>query len=61
MINARLGTLVYGAREPQMGSCASIINLFEENYPCRTAIFGGVMAGESQKLMEDFFAEMRGK
>ena len=59
-INARLGTLVYGAREPQFGSAASILNLFEERYPSRTAIYGGVLAEESEALLKAFFEKMRG-
>ena len=59
-INARLGTLVYGAREPQFGSAASILNLFEERYPSHTAIYGGVLAEESAKLLQEFFGKMRG-
>jgi len=59
MINARLGTLVYGAREPQFGSAASILNLFEEAYPGRTAIFGGVLAEESAALLKEFFNQKR--
>ena len=60
MINARLGTLVYGAREPQFGSAASILNLFEEHYPSKTAIFGGVLAEESEALLKAFFEKLRG-
>ena len=59
MINARLGTLVYGAREPQFGSAASVLNLFEEAYPSRTAIYGGVLAEESAALMKAFFEKKR--
>ena len=58
-INARLGALVYGAREPQYGSAASILNLFEERYPSRTAIRGGVLAAESEALLREFFAGLR--
>ena len=58
-INARLGTLVYGAREPQYGSAASVLNLFEEGYPGHTAIFGGVLADESAALMTAFFEKKR--
>ena len=58
-INARLGTLVYGAREPQYGSAASVINLFEERYPGHTAIFGGVLADESAALLKAFFEKKR--
>ncbi|MGN1001335.1 MAG: nucleoside deaminase [Oscillospiraceae bacterium] len=59
MINARLGTLVYGAREKLTGSAASVLNLFEENYPARPAIYGGVLAAESEALLRDFFEKRR--
>ena len=59
MINARLGRLIYGAREPLTGSCASILNLFEENYPGRTAIYSGVLAEESAALLRTFFQDRR--
>ena len=59
IINARLGTLVYGAREPQYGSAASVLNLFEEAYPGHTAIYGGVLADESAALLKAFFEKKR--
>ncbi len=59
MIMSRLGTLVYGAREEHTGSAASILNLFEENYPGHTAIYGGVLAEESAALLREFFEGMR--
>ena len=59
MINARLGRLVYGAREPRFGSAASVLNLFEERYPSRTAILGGVLAEESAALLSAFFEKRR--
>ncbi|MCD8128700.1 MAG: nucleoside deaminase [Oscillospiraceae bacterium] len=59
MINARLGTLVYGAREPETGSAASVLNLFEEAYPGHTAIYGGILAEESLCLLRKFFASRR--
>ena len=59
MINARLGTLIYGAREPQFGSAASILNLFEEAYPRRTAILSGVLADESAAFLKEFFEKKR--
>ena len=58
-INARLDTLVYGAREAQYGSAASVLNLFEERYPSHTAIFGGILAEESAALLKAFFEKMR--
>ena len=58
-INARLGALVYGAREPLTGCAASVLNLFEERFPAKTAIVGGVLAGESEELLRRFFREKR--
>lgn len=59
MISARLGTLVYGAREPETGSAASVLNLFEEGYPGHTAIVSGVLAGEGEALLRLFFQKRR--
>ena len=59
MLNARLGTLVYGAREPLSGSAASVLNLFAEGYPAKTAVYGGVLADESAALLKAFFEKQR--
>ena len=59
VINARIPTLVYGAKEPQTGSCGSVINLFEERYGFRPAIYGGVLGGECAALLRDFFQNIR--
>lgn len=59
MINCRISTLVYGAREDRTGSCASVINLFEEHYPSRPAIYGGILAQESAELLSSFFGGVR--
>lgn len=59
IINSRISTLVYGAREPLSGSCASVINLFEERYQSHPAIYGGVLASQSAELLRKFFEEKR--
>ena len=59
VINARIPVLVYGAREPQTGSCGSVLNLFEERYGFRPAIYGGVLAEESAALLRRFFEGLR--
>ena len=59
MINARISALVYGAREPQFGSCGSVINLFEERYGVHPAIYGGVLSDESAALLREFFEAKR--
>ena len=59
IMNTRVKCLVYGAKEPHTGSCASVINLFEERYPSHPAIFAGVMEEESAQIMKRFFEKKR--
>ncbi len=59
VMNARIPTLVYGAKEPQTGSCGSVLNLFEERYGFRPAIYGGVLADECAALLGAFFRGVR--
>ncbi len=59
IINARLSTVVYGAREERSGSCGSVINLFEERYGHRPAVYGGVMEEECRELLREFFRRLR--
>ena len=58
IINSRIPTVVFGARETLSGSCGSVIDLFSENYGHRPAVFGGVLAEDCAALLRDFF---RGK
>ncbi len=59
VINARVPVLVYGAKEPVTGSCGSVINLFEERYGFRPAIYGGVLAAECAAVLKAFFRDIR--
>ncbi|MCD7756884.1 MAG: nucleoside deaminase [Clostridiales bacterium] len=59
VINARLPVLVYGAREPVTGSCGSVLNLFEERYGFRPAIYGGILEEECAALLRVFFQNLR--
>jgi len=59
IINARIPVTVYGAREENTGSCGSVINLFEERYGHRPAIYGGVLKGDCEALLREFFKELR--
>lgn len=59
ILNARISHLIYGAKEPESGSCGSIINLFMEPYGFSPAIQGGILEEECAFLMRDFFVHRR--
>ena len=60
IINARVPVVVYGAREPNFGSCGSVLNLFEERYGHHPAIYGGVLADDCTDVLRAFFGGLRG-
>lgn len=59
IINARIPTVVFGAKDALTGSCGSVLNIFGENYPHKPAIYGGVLAEESAGLLRVFFETLR--
>ena len=60
IINARIPVVVYGAKEPNFGSCGSVLNLFEERYGHHPAIYGGVLAEDCADALRAFFGGLRG-
>ena len=59
ILNARVSTVVYGAREAKSGSCGSVIDLFFENYGFQPRVYEGVKREECAALLRDFFRKMR--
>lgn len=60
MFHARIGRVVYGARDPKTGAAGSVLDLFEESRLNHHAeIEGGVLAEECGKALSDFFALRR--
>ena len=59
IINARIPVVVFGARERNFGSCGSVINLFEERYGHRPAIYGSVLEDECSEILSRFFSKLR--
>lgn len=59
IINSRIPTVVFGAKDENTGSCGSVINLFEERYGHKPAIYGGVCADSSARLLKEFFEKAR--
>ena len=59
IINARIPVVVYGAKEPNFGSCGSVLNLFEERYGHHPAIYGGVLEDACAAALRAFFGGLR--
>ena len=59
IINSRIPTVVFGARDAVTGSCGSVIDLFSESYGHRPAVFPGVLQDESAALLKNFFKSKR--
>ena len=59
ILNARIPTVVYGAREAKSGSCGSVIDLFSEGYGHRPAVYPGVLREDCAALLRDFFRDKR--
>ncbi len=60
MVLARLPRLVYGADDPKMGAAGSVVELLRDpRFNHQVIVTRGVLAEESQALLERFFARLR--
>ena len=62
IVQSRIPTVVYGAKDPKGGCCGTIYNLLNEsqfNHQCE--VISGVLEEECGKLLSDFFRELRQK
>ena len=60
MLHSRLKRVVFAAPDPKTGAAGSVLNLFDQpllNH--QTALHGGVLAGESGALLQNFFRGRR--
>jgi len=62
IVQARIKTVVYGAKDEKAGCAGSIHNLLQEerfNHQCE--VIGGVMEKECREILSQFFRELRAK
>ena len=61
VLNARIGRVVYGSKDPRAGAFGSVMDL--NCYPLghRPDVEGGVLAEKSLALLQDFFTKSRRK
>lgn len=61
LLHARVARVVYGAADPKFGGVESLARLFElPGLNHRITARGGVLAGESALLLQEFFRARRG-
>ena len=62
LINSRIDTVIYGADEPKFGSAGSQLNLLQfPGFNHNIKIIGPIAQETCQKLMRDFFVQLREK
>ena len=59
IINARVGTVCYGARDEKAGACGSVLDLFAERFNHRPRVYGGVLKEACAAMLQDFFHDLR--
>ena len=60
ILHARIGRLIFGARDPKTGACGSVIDLIgEPRLNHHASVSSGVLADECGKLLSDFFSSIR--
>lgn len=60
IMHARIGRVVFGARDPKTGVAGSVIDLFAEiRLNHHAAVEGGILADECGGLLSSFFAARR--
>jgi tRNA(adenine34) deaminase len=60
IILARVGRLVYGARDPKAGACGSVLDVIHEpRLNHRVEVTEGVLGDECSALLKEFFARRR--
>ena len=62
ILHARIGRVVFGARDPKTGAAGSVIDLFAESRLNHHAtVVGGILAEQCGSLLSSFFAARRGR
>lgn len=61
ILNARLGAVVYGASDPEVGCMGSRLNLAHHELGSAPRVTAGILAEECRSLLSDFFRKRRGE
>ena len=59
IINSRMETVRYGAKDDKAGACGSVLNLFEERFNHKPRLYGGLLESECAEQLQEFFEKLR--
>ena len=59
IINSRIETVRYGARDDKAGACGSVLNLFEERFNHKPRLYGHLLEEECSAQLQEFFEKLR--
>lgn len=60
IINSRIKKVYIGTKDPKAGACGSILNLFEDyKFNHKVEYQTNIMQKECEKILKDFFKELR--
>ena len=60
LMATRIGTIAFGAWDPKLGACGSIWDIPRDPHIGHSPeVHGGVLEGECQSILTDFFAQRR--
>ena len=60
IINSRIKKVYFGAKDAKTGACGSVLNLFKDyTFNHKVEMEEGIMQEECEKILKDFFRELR--
>lgn len=61
IVQAKIGEIYYGAKDPKGGFCGSKINIFDLKFNYTPNVVGGILEDECSLILKKFFKELRSK
>ena len=59
IINSRIDTVRYGAKDDKAGACGSVLNLFEERFNHKPRLYGHLLERDCAAQLQEFFEQLR--
>ena len=59
IVNSRIDTVRYGAKDDKAGVCGSVLNLFEERFNHKPRLYGHLLEEECGAQLQEFFQGLR--